>query len=139
MGIQTTWIPQNMQVIKCMKMHSSIWHTNTTPTLADYPVWAYTSNSDSVVFISDSGLYDQNVIAWCRASVPQPPRPGNDVEERFWELRRSSHTIGWLPSDWFKAGYSYGTRERDTDDGDISTNNWRDEIEPYESAYDERT
>ena len=91
----------------------NIWHTS-KPTSEDFPIWAFSTKNKEVVFIPSADLYSTCVMTWCRAQVPVPPKPRDPAEEKFWVLRRSEATTGWLPSDWFKAGYQYGTHCKGT-------------------------
>jgi hypothetical protein len=124
----------------------SIWKT-TPPTNQDYPIWAYTDDSEDVVLIrsTDEHVPTRLPITWCKANIPQRPK-GNVAEEQFWVLRRSIATTGWLPKDWFVAGYDYAKRCKGKCGCDkvqeakspfVSPEEYFEE-EPYDSAFDER-
>jgi hypothetical protein len=122
----------------------SIWRT-TPPTTQDYPIWAFTGDSEDVVLIRSEHDHQPTrlPITWCRADIPE--KPCTPAEEKFWVLQRNKATAEWYPKDWFLAGYDYGKHCKGTcgcDKGQAAKSpfvNPEDYFEePKESAFDER-
>lgn len=125
----------------------SIWRT-TPPTTQDFPIWAYTSNSEEVVLLRD---FDEMItgvmVTWCTADIPRPPK--DHIQQKYEVLADSSVSEVWGAYEWFKAGYNYGKHCKGTcgcDKGQafksakspfVSPEEYWD-VEPNESAYDER-
>ncbi len=114
----------------------SIWHTS-TPTTKDFPIWALFSGDDEPSLIRDErdfidikNFVSKHSITWTRAVIPQPPQK-DLVKEEFWKLQDMTCSIGWLPEDWFRAGYECARKHS------CSFDPW-DDMEPYESAFDEK-
>lgn len=128
----------------------AIWRT-TPPTTQDYPIWAFTDDSEDVVLIRsiDDHQPTESLVTWCKADIPK--RPATPAEEKFRVLRRSTATTGWLPEDWFLEGYKYGKYCKGTcgcDKGQSAKSPFVDPEEYFddesetirisESAFDER-
>ena len=128
----------------------SIWHTS-KPTYKEFPIWAYINDHDDVVLMRSENEYLEYqkhcinaTITWTKANIPNPPQR-DEVTEKFWVLRDSDCSLGWLPEDWFRAGYRYGKYCKGTCGCNKSQRvkeavvPFEDpEREPNESAYDER-
>jgi len=123
----------------------TIWKT-TPPTSQDYPIWAYTDDSEDVVLIRSKNDHQptRTPITWCRAIVPMKP-VNSLAEKKFWALLRSTTTTGWLPKDWFLEGYKHGKHCKGTcecNKGQSAKSPFVNPEEyfeePKESAYDER-
>ena len=133
----------------------SIWKTN-PPAETDYPIWAYTGQSENVVFIrsandqDDMGLYD--IEAWCEAEVPVPP--WDPVRDAYEDLEQQTRTMSWTAYEWFRAGYRAGSKDmgvhalrqaKKSQSPFVDPEDFFEELDaessirdPNESAYDER-
>ena len=130
----------------------SIWKT-TPPTTQDYPIWAFTGDSEDVILIrtEDDHQPTRLPITWCKADIPMKP-VNDEIDEQYQAIRRSTDTSWWLNRDWFRTGYEYGKRSNGTcgcDKGQAAKSpfvNPEDFFDDeaclnrvaYESAFDER-
>lgn len=130
----------------------SIWRTN-PPRDSDYPIWAYTGQSENVVFIRSANDQEPgyDIEAWCEADVPTPPY--DPVREAYAYLERPNTTM-WSAYEWFRAGYQAGSKDtgvpinrqaKKAKSPFVDPEDFWEELdaessirEPHESAYDER-